>query len=78
MFDHVDSPRSIAEPAADPTDLFAFTSLENPGRTVLSVCVFPSAGENAIFPNVIDHSIVVRRPVRPKTRSDTTIQEKRR
>ena len=34
---------------------------ENPARTVLAMCVFPAAGENAIFSNVIDHAIVVRR-----------------
>src|SRR5215813_6998005 len=61
MSDHVDGPRSIGEPAADLTDLFAFTSPENPAHTVLAACVFPSAGENAIFSNVIDYSIVVRR-----------------
>jgi hypothetical protein len=61
MSDHVDGPRSIGEPAADVTDLFAFTSPENPARSVLAMCVFPSAGENAIFSNVIDHAIVVRR-----------------
>ena len=31
MSDHVDGPRSIGEPAADLTDLFAFTSPEDPG-----------------------------------------------
>src|SRR4029453_9123418 len=61
MSDHVDGPRSIGEPAADVTDLFAFTSPANPARTVLAACVFPSAGEDAIFSNAIDHSIVVRR-----------------
>jgi hypothetical protein len=61
MSDHVDGPRSIGEPAADVSDLFAFTSPENPARTVLAMCVFPSAGEDAIFSNAIDHSIVVRR-----------------
>src|ERR1700740_302803 len=61
MSDHVDGPRSISEPAADVTDLFAFTSPEDPGRIVLAMCVFPYAGENAIFPNVIDYSIAVRR-----------------
>src|SRR6516164_8220999 len=61
MSDHVDGPRSIGEPAADLTDFFAFTSPENPGCTVLAACVFPYAGENAIFSNVIDYSIVVRR-----------------
>jgi len=61
MSDHVDGPRSIGDPAADVTDLFAFTSPENPARTVLAMCVFPSAGEKAIFSNILDHSIVVRR-----------------
>ena len=61
MSDHVDGPRSIGEPAADVTDLFAFTSPENPARTVLAMCVFPSAGEDAMFSNAIDHTIVVRR-----------------
>src|ERR1700752_3215357 len=61
MSDHVDGPRSIGEPAADLTDLFAFSSTENPGRTVLAMGVFPYAGENAIFSNVIDYSIAVRR-----------------
>ena len=61
MSDHVDGPRSIGDPAADLTDLFAFTSPDNAGRTVLAMCVFPSAGEDAIFSNAVDHSIVVRR-----------------
>jgi hypothetical protein len=61
MSDHVDGPRSIGDPAADISDLFAFTSPENPARTVLAMCVFPSAGEDAIFSNAVDHSIVVRR-----------------
>lgn len=60
MSDHVDGPRSIGEPAADLTDLFAFTSPENPSRTVLAACVFPSAGESAIFSNAIEYAIVVR------------------
>ncbi len=61
MSDHVDGPRSIGDPSADLSDLFAFTSPENPTRTVLAACVFPSAGENAVFSNVIDHSVLVRR-----------------
>jgi hypothetical protein len=61
MSDHVDGPRSIGDPAGDLSDLFAFTSPENPARTVLAMCVFPSAGESAIFSNVLDYSIAVRR-----------------
>jgi hypothetical protein len=61
MSDHVDGPRSIGDPPADLTDLFAFMSPENPARTVLAICVFPSAGETAVFSNVIDYAIAVRR-----------------
>jgi len=61
MSDHVDGPRQIGDPPADITDLFAFTSPENPARTVLAMCVFPSAGESAVFSNVIDYKIAVRR-----------------
>jgi hypothetical protein len=61
MSDHVDGPRSIGDPSADITDLFALTSPQDPARTVLAVNVFPSAGENAMFSNVINYSIAVRR-----------------
>jgi len=61
MSDHVDGPRSIGDPAADLSDLFAFSSPENPERTVLGLFVFPFAGTSALFSNVVDHSFVVRR-----------------
>jgi len=61
MSDHVDGPRSIGEPATDLTDLFAFTSPENPARTVLAAGVFPSAGTSAMFTNAANHAIVMRR-----------------
>ena len=61
MSDHVDGPRQIGDPPADLTDLFAFTSPENPARTVLAANVFPSAGVTAMFSNAVNHSIVVRR-----------------
>jgi hypothetical protein len=60
MSDHIDGPRSIGEPAAGLTDLFAFTSPENSARTVLAMCMFPAAGEHAAFSNIIDQSIGVR------------------
>jgi hypothetical protein len=60
MSDHIDGPRQIGDPSADITDLLAFTSPENPARTVLAVNVFPTCGVNAIFSNAINHSIVVR------------------
>ncbi|MEH2515666.1 hypothetical protein V1279_001239 [Bradyrhizobium sp. AZCC 1610] len=61
MSDHIDGPRQIGDPAVDITDLLAFTSPENPARTVLAVNVFPTCGVDAIFSNAINHSIVVRR-----------------
>jgi hypothetical protein len=61
MSDHIDGPRQIGDPSADLTDLFAFTSPENPARTVLAADVFPTCGQGAIFSNAITHSIVVRR-----------------
>ena len=61
MSDHVDGPRQIGDPPADLTDLFAFTSTENPAHTVLAANVFPSAGVTAMFSNAVNHSIVVRR-----------------
>jgi hypothetical protein len=61
MSDHIDGPRQIGDPAADLTDLFAFTSPENPSHTVLAANVFPSAGVTAMFSNAVNHSIAVRR-----------------
>jgi Polyketide cyclase / dehydrase and lipid transport/Domain of unknown function (DUF4331) len=61
MSDHIDGPRQIGDPAADLTDLFAFTSPEKPSHTVLAANVFPSAGVSAMFSNAVNHSIVVRR-----------------
>jgi hypothetical protein len=39
----------------------SFTSPENPARTVLAANVFPTCGVDAVFSNVINYSIVVRR-----------------
>ena len=60
MSDHVDGPRQIGDPASDLSDVFAFTSPENAGRTVLAANVFPSAGTSAMFSNAINYSLVVR------------------
>jgi hypothetical protein len=60
MSDHVDGPRSIGDPAADLTDLFAFVSPRDPARAVLIANVFPSAGTTALFSNAIDYEIALR------------------
>ncbi len=61
MSDHIDGPRSIGDPAIDTTDLFCFTSPENPARTVFAADVFPSAGTSAVFTDAANHAIVARR-----------------
>ena len=60
MSDHIDGPRTSADPAIDLTDLYAFISPENPERTVLIANVFPGAGDSALFSNVVSYSIAVR------------------
>ena len=61
MSDHIDSPRTTADPVIDLTDLFAFTSPADSRRTVLIACAFPFAGETALFSNAANYSIVIRR-----------------
>jgi hypothetical protein len=39
--DHLDGPRAIADPQADITDVFAFTSPENARRVVLAMTLVP-------------------------------------
>jgi hypothetical protein len=79
MSDHVDGPRQIGDPSADITDLLAFTSPENPARTVLAVNVFPTCGVAAIFSNAINHSFAVRRAkvagVGETTKFETVVPE---
>ncbi len=61
MSDHIDGPRQIGDPSIDLTDLFAFTSPENAGRTVLAANAFPSAGASAVFSNAAYYAIALRR-----------------
>jgi hypothetical protein len=51
----------MGDPAIDLTDLYAFTSPENPKRTVLIANVFPFAGDTALFSNAANFSLAVRR-----------------
>jgi hypothetical protein len=61
MSDHIDGPRTIADPSIDLTDLFAFTQPSDSKRLVLIADVFPFAGETGVFSNAASYSIVVRR-----------------
>ncbi|MBV9299638.1 MAG: DUF4331 family protein [Verrucomicrobia bacterium] len=71
MSDHIDGPRQIGDPASDLTDLFAFTSPENPSLTVLAANLFPSAGVTAMFSNAVNYSIVIRRVALSGTGNDS-------
>jgi hypothetical protein len=61
MADHVDGPRTMADPSIDLTDVFAFTSPENPDRTVVVLNVFPGAGESSWFSNAAYYSLVLKK-----------------
>lgn len=61
MSDHIDGPRTTADPAIDLTDLFAFTSPADSRRTVFIADAFPFAGETALFSNAAAYSIVAKR-----------------
>jgi hypothetical protein len=59
--DHLDGPRTTADPQADLTDVFAFTSPENPAHIVLAMTVAPFAGPSATFSSRVDYAFRVRR-----------------
>jgi hypothetical protein len=61
MSDHIDGPRTTADPTIDLTDLFAFISPVDSRRTVLIANVFPFAGETALFSNAASYNIAARR-----------------
>ncbi len=61
MSDHIDGPRQLGDPSVDLTDLFAFTSPENPACTVLVLDAFPSAGASAMFSNAAHYDVMLRR-----------------
>ena len=61
MSDHVDGPRTMADPSIDLTDIFAFTSPENPENTVVVVNLFPGAGQTAWFSNAAYYSAKLKR-----------------
>ena len=58
--DHIDGPRTTADPTADLTDLYAFRSPAQADRTVLVANVFPFAGDAAFFSNAVNYTIAMR------------------
>jgi hypothetical protein len=59
--DHLDGPCATADPAADITDVFAFTSPEDPSKVVLAMTLTPYATEASTFSAAIDYAFRVRR-----------------
>jgi Domain of unknown function (DUF4331) len=59
--DHLDGPRAAADPQSDITDVFAFTSPENPDDVVLAMAVAPYAGDASTFSSAVDYAFRVHR-----------------
>lgn len=59
--DHLDGPAVTADPQSDITDVFAFTSPENPAHVVLAMAVTPYAGDAATFSPSVDYAFRVQR-----------------
>jgi len=74
--DHLDGPGTTADPQSDITDVFAFTSPENPSHVVLAMAVTPYAGDAATFSPSVDYAFRVQRVevVQPFT-LDTTARD---
>jgi hypothetical protein len=60
MSDHLSSPRAVAEPATDLTDLFAFPSASNPGQLVLAMDVCPWAQPGSLFSEAASYRFRLR------------------
>jgi hypothetical protein len=63
--DHLDGPRTIADPQADITDVFAFTSPQSPGHVVFAMTVAPFASSGAAFSAQVDYVFRVRSVTAP-------------
>jgi hypothetical protein len=59
--DHLDGPRVTADPQSDITDVFAFTSPENPSRVVLAMAVTSYAEDASTFSPLVDYAFRVQR-----------------
>ena len=59
--DHLDGPRTTGDPQADITDVFAFTSPEDPSRVVLAMAVSPYASDASTFSGAVDYAFRVQR-----------------
>ena len=69
MSHHLSGPRSLSEPIADITDLYAFPSPERPGHLVLVLNTLPFAPPSALFSDGLIYRFRLR-PVTPNARDD--------
>lgn len=58
--DHLDGPRATANPQADITDVFAFTSPEDPSKVVLAMAVTPYASDASTFSSEVAYAFRVQ------------------
>jgi hypothetical protein len=70
MSDHLSSPRALADPAVDLTDLYAFPSPSLPGQLVLVMNVFPDARPPAFFSSAAIYRFRLRRVAMPTGRAN--------
>jgi hypothetical protein len=73
--DHLDGSRATADPAADITDVFAFTSPEAPANVVLVMAISPYATASSRFSSQVDYVFRVRLVTAPNplTIDDTAL-----
>jgi Domain of unknown function (DUF4331) len=60
MSDHASSPRAVADPVIDITDMYVFPSPGQPGHLTLVLDVFPSCGPTALFSDAANYRFRVR------------------
>jgi Domain of unknown function (DUF4331) len=60
MSDHFSGPRSLVDPAADISDVFAFPSPESPQHLVLVMDVFGKSGPSAVFSDAVTYRFRLR------------------
>ena len=58
--DHLDGPAATKDPAADITDVYAFTSPETTGHLVIVMNVFPLATTAAKFSDKVEYTFRIR------------------
>jgi hypothetical protein len=58
--DHLDGPRATADPQADVTDVFAFTSPDDPSKVVFAMALTPYASDASTFSGEVDYAFRVQ------------------